>query len=99
MEASTKLAAIFGIVGLTGIGLHGTAQAADRRAVQMLVSDAIKTGDMAAAMRKHGAAAKLTEAESKALSSLSQQDLQALKGIQDKLKNFASGDDTGGIIY
>jgi len=89
LAAAGKLAAVMAVLGVSGkrmLGTTGPAATTERdKAVQALFQYAIRTGDMEAAIKKYGEKAQVKEKHVKALLSLTKDDLELLRQIQDKL--------------
>jgi len=73
--------------------------AQSNRLAQQVLRDAIKTGDLDAALQKHQAEGKLAAGDLQAIKGLNREDIQALSRIQGKLGGLAKGGDVGGIFW
>jgi hypothetical protein len=96
IKTATKFAGVLGVLGITAhsfeeiVSAHETTQAdqaSNARAVARngLLIDAINTGDVEFAIRKHKSKAGLNTQQVNALRSLTREELAAFKGIRSKL--------------
>jgi hypothetical protein len=96
IKTATKFAGVLGVLGVTAGSFEEIVsaqevtqegQASDARVVARneLLVDAINTGDMESAIRKHKSKAELNTEQVKALRSLTRKDLAAFKSIRSKL--------------
>ena len=88
LASAAKFSAVASVLGLSGAVLAGPTKAADKNQLRVLLRNAIETGDMKTAIAAHGKTAALTDLQTKALYSLTSQDLANLKKIKSKLAPF-----------
>ena len=93
LAALSKLSGVMATLGITQVALTKTVlgQSANIEPIRRLFDEAVETGDMEAAIRRYGVAAKLAQNELNALRSLTPNELATMKSIQQKLKSLSGG--------
>ncbi len=112
VKAAATLASVLAALGISGEawatgtttprpagGAAALGAKESRTLAHQVLKDAIKTGDINAALKQGNREAKIAPGDLQALKQLSAQDLKAINNIQSKLKALAEDGTTGGIIY
>ena len=86
LAVAAKFSAVAATLGAGGtVILAARSDAAVTAPIQSLLHTAVQTGDMDMAIKQYGEQCKLDATQLKALQSLSRQELNSLKSIQQKL--------------
>ncbi len=94
MATAGKLAAVLGVLGLTGEA-SAASKGGSSNSAKMALDYAMKTGDANKAIGKYGS--KLDSRQKQALGNLSKSDLQQLKNLERKLAPLGGGERAHGI--